>query len=84
LNMNLGAVPVAALGGRAPLLLPVLFCGGLLNWKEDFGGSDVAAVDVVPLVVGIGENTGLGASADLVDPNVPLGPAPVLPKVFVA
>lgn len=83
LNTNPGAVLVAVVDVGAPLLLPVLFCAGLWNWKEGFGRSDAAAVDVVPLVVGVSENAGLGASAGLVNPNGLLVAAPGLPNIPV-
>lgn len=83
LNTNLGAVLVAVVDVGTPLLLPVLFCVGLLNWKEAVGRSGATLVDVVPLVVGASENADLGASAGLVDPNGLLVAAPALPKMFV-
>lgn len=83
LNTNPGAVLVAVVDVGAPLLLPVLFCAGLLNWKGDFGRSDAAVVGVVPLVVGVSENTGLGISAGLADPKGLLVAVPALPKAFV-
>ncbi len=85
LNEIPGVALVAVLGvGAPPLLLPALFCAGLLNWKESFGASDAATADVVVLlVVGVGDNIDLGASAGLVDPNVPLAAGPGLPNMFV-
>jgi len=84
LNTNPGVVVVAVVDVGALLLLLELFCAWELNWKGDFDTPDVAAVDVVPLVVGVSENICLGASAGLVDPNGLLVAAPVLPNMFVA